>query len=427
MTASETMQAAHLATTSNFDSRSVPMADRVEVRERTVSGREGAARSATGTSAVVVEVHRSPDAINLLEPEWRALEDEARVPCFFASAAWCRHLIETFPRSRGAEAIDPVIVTARRDGRLVALWPLAIQRTRLQRVLTSLGAPFDQYSEVLIAQGEERADVLRELTSALRAARIADGLVLRKARSEGDVRELEAFGATLHDNDERAPHVSIDVGASFKEFLATTNAKTRKNLRNYTNRLGRLGKLEHRIYSGEDITTELVTAFEGRRKWLDSNGLSSTAFRDGRFSNLVASLGGRDAADLGLIAFDLCLDDRPICLQWGFVHQGCYTAFMSARDPEFDAYSAGRIHLLQVIEACHARGIADIDLLVPASAYKMTWTNDARPVVDVVWPWTVRGHVMLRLVEEHLRPRAKALLGALPIGLRQRVMRLLNR
>ncbi len=378
-------------------------------------------------------VVRGRAALESLAAEWQALEAGARVRCVFHSVAWARHAQLLGPRiesdaGSGIPAEDDFLaVTCRRGKRLVGLWPLTLAKRRGLSLLISVGAPFNQFSEPLIARTETAWPVLERMTMALKRARLADGMLLRKVRLTGDLPVLKRAGAGLIDHGTEAPVVRFDTDKPFTDYLDTVNAKTRKNLRNAENRLRRSGDLEHTVIEGDDLAELVRDAFERRRMWLDEQGLSSEAFRDGRFRQFVAALSGDSGRELGAIGFALRLSGRPIALQWGFVHAGTYSAYLSARDPELEAFSVGRLHLRYVLEACHQRGIGEVDLMVPKVPYKMSWTAETVPVADFIWAWTPRGFLALGLVEQAVRPGAKRLAAGLPVTMRRRLMALANK
>ncbi|MEO1205816.1 MAG: GNAT family N-acetyltransferase [Pseudomonadota bacterium] len=349
---------------------------------------------------------------------WRELEAAAHAPTIFTSFAWTRHVIKH--REDGLETA--AIIAAIHDGqRLMALWPLALQRLGHLNVVTSLGAPFDQYAGTLIHGDADVERLMAEMVRAVRQRVRADGMVLRKAKTTGVLFRGMARDAQVIDAGAQAPQISFSTDAPFTDFMGTVNAKTRKNLRNYTNRLARLGALENKVVQGHHVADLIAESFATRRTWLNDKGLSSEAFRDSGFKAFVDGLAAAEHNDLGLIGFAMQLDGQPIALQWGFVYRGCYYAYLSSRDPAFESFSVGRIHLQHILEACHARGIGKLDLMVPAVPYKMSWTKHADDVVDLVVPWTLKGQLVLRGYEQHARPRLKAIAGRLPSPVRKRL------
>lgn len=358
--------------------------------------------------------------------DWVELEKRARGVFFFQSHAWCRHILDTLGGVEAGQARRPVIAAAWQKNRLVAVWPLSVKREAGARVLTALGAPYDQYSEIIVDGEAEAEEIVALMVGALSAAGIADGMLLRKVRLNEATYSLAGFSACLVDDGERAPQVHLDPQRPFSDFLAGISAKTRKNLRNYRNRLQKLGRVEHRLLRGTAAGPAMMQAYEGRRAWLASHGMSSEAFRDQQFEDVIQSLARTEAVELGLVAFELTLDGKPISLQWGFLQGRRYYAFMSSRDPAFEEYSVGRLHLQDVLEACHGLGVTQADLMVPEVPYKMTWTQSSDPLVDIVMPWSIRGRLTFGLYHGRVRPLLKQAARRLPVSVRRRVFSHIN-
>src|SRR5262249_13595100 len=148
----------------------------------------------------------------------------------------------------------------------------------------------------------------------------------------------------------------------FADYLRTVNAKTRKNLRNLLNRLERSRPTACEVMTEPAQVREVIErSFAGRLQWLNERGKTSAAFRNDDFRALVVSL--PEAPGIRLRAFALRHGGNVIAQQWGFVHAGRYYAYISARDPAFDTFSVGRIHLGRVIEACYSDGLAALELM----------------------------------------------------------------
>lgn len=353
---------------------------------------------------------------------WRQLEATSETSVF-TSFAWAENVVRQLA-PRGDHKV--VVAVAYQHGRIVALWPLAVRRHGAMHVLTSIGAPFDQYSEVLLANGVEPAPLLDAMLEELRRRHDVDGMLLRKVKIGGALHAHLSRRALVVDDGAKAPQVRINPTQEFDHFLKQISVKTRKNIRNYANRLAQFGDLTHDVFEGSATAEVVRLSYEGRRSWLMEKGYSSEAFRDQRFKPFLDAL-MQTGAGLNLTGFVLSIGGEPIALQWGFVHAGCYHAFMSCRNPVFEKYSVGRVHLRFIIEACHQRGLDRIDLMVPAIAYKMNWTKETVAVADVVWPWTAKGFVMLGVVEHKVRPVAKRMIASMPEGLRRPIVALLNR
>ncbi|MGE0764959.1 MAG: GNAT family N-acetyltransferase [Hyphomicrobiaceae bacterium] len=358
-----------------------------------------------------------------LKAPWLQLEAGATGHTFFQSYGWCRHIMLEL---NSEDAIDPLAVTAWDADQLVAIWPLRIARSAGARVVSSLGWPYDQSSGIL-ALGDRDCDrLVKPMAQVLRAADIADGMVMHKARKGSPICALTEVGAKIVDDGSSAPQVTIDTRLPFSAFLQGISSKTRKNIRNYENRLSRLGTVEHRVLTGAEAQDAITSSFDARRDWLDAKAMSSSAFRDVHFAKIVQGLARRDRVNLDVIVFALTLDRRFIAVQWGFIHGGRYYAYLSARDPAYEAYSVGRIHLQHVLKECHARNIGHVDLMVPAVPYKTTWSDRTDVMVDLVWPWTLRGNLVIDFFGRRIRPLLKTVAGQMPDSVRRTVYARLN-
>jgi CelD/BcsL family acetyltransferase involved in cellulose biosynthesis len=183
-----------------------------------------------------------------------------------------------------------------------------------------------------------------------------------------------------------------------------------------------MAPVTHRVLSGDEIRDVIAQSFAGRLHWLDEHGLPSTAFDNPAFRAFVERLGDlAQSGEIPLLAMGLYCGDVPVSLQWGFVHGGRYYAYVAARNPEFDHYSPGRLHLEDVVRTCHERGIAVCDFLAPAARYKLTWTHEMTEVVDVAMPFTLVGRIVLDVWNRRLRATAKTYYARLPARVRRLV------
>lgn len=372
---------------------------------------------------VVISKLDQPESLQAIAAGWRDLETRSPNQGIFDSVDWAIYVAHHFAGSKDRQI---VVAEAFAGNRLVAIWPLAIRKHGGLNILTSIGAPFDQYSEAMFAWDINPGPVIDRMVSELRKQISVDGLVLRKAKVSEPLYDELCQKAYVIDHDDHAPQIHLDPAKPFDEFLQKLNSKTRKNLRNYHNRLARQGTIEHVVIEGPQTADLLAQCFDDRHAWLSDHGYSSEAFRDSHFKSFVTGL-AEHAESLGLVAFVLKVDGEVAALQWGFVRGGCYYAFMSCRNAEFEQFSVGRVHLRYIIEFCHRTGLNTLDLMVPASSYKLNWTKTTEHVVDLIWPWTTKGFLVLDLVERKVRPVVKHWLNQTPQALRKPVMALLNR
>ncbi len=383
------------------------------------------------------------DALYRLAEDWRSLEKTAQGALFFQSYDWCRTVLQALlgpaPNSVVNGGVDgvvdgavlPRVLIARRNGRAVLIWPLAIRITAGQRIVQDLTEPFGQYSDALLDPDEDAETVLNAAWTEISRWR-PDALLLRRVRADAAIApwlRRHASGIGVID---QAPAVDLSAFPDFPAYRKSLSAKTRKNLRNCRNRLSRQGTLVHRsVEEPESRRDLLMRCFSYRTQWLASSGLSSTAFRHRAFEPLIRRLADGHVGAPPIVMFHLSLYDSSatgeqtscdVALQWGFEHAGRYYAFMSARNPEFDAFSPGRLHLEDVVQTCAARGIAVADLLAPDMPYKSSVATSSVAVTGFGLPATFRGTMFIRGWHGLVRPAIKNVVLKIPKAARAAIV-----
>ena len=366
-----------------------------------------------------------------LEHEWRLLEQGAKGAIFFQSFDWCRFIWRTRNAQREVVCAEPRVIVVRDGDGVVAIWPLAIVRGNGGRFAQDLSEPFGQYSDILLAARTDIDTVMQLALTEIARWRV-DGLVLRKVRTDAGLAAWMKARASPFGVGEMAPAVELSAFAGFDDYRRSINAKTRKNLRNYRNRLAREGVIKHAVIDAQPERAAVIErCFLERSDWLETSGRSSSAFADPLFPAVVTGLARAEAGAPAVMAMRLGLEqpdgtDADLSVHWGFIHQGRYYAFMAAKNPEFDDCSPGRLHLEDVIAACSERGVGTVDMLLPAMPYKLTWATTSVGVNGYGLALTTRGRLVIRGWHGLLRPALKSALVALPPVVRKHAMLLLQ-
>ncbi|MCB1384303.1 MAG: GNAT family N-acetyltransferase [Nitratireductor sp.] len=382
-------------------------------------------RAGDGKAPVVAATVSALPAILGLAREWEALEARCPNTMLFQSYAWCRNFVEF---SAGNADFAPRVVTFRQGGRLVGLLPLSIQRKGGLAVLTGFAEPFQQYTDLLV---DPAIDPIRLQRPMLDALKMTGADFVHFGQVRGDSALAKIAGGVIPETGEKdaAPYVAVGAFADFETYHQTIKAKTRKNLRNLRNRLERDEGVRHQAArDGALLKAVVERTFEGREAWLERLGITSRAFQDNQFRAFLGRFVTGEAQVSGIrpIAMSLTHGDRVLSDQWGFVFAGRYYAFMANWNLDYEAFSPGRLHLGEVIRTCFDEGFEVADFLIPASSYKLTWTDHAMPVTDRVMPLTFRGWIHARLWLDILRPRAKQVFYKLPQGMRQAIIKRLG-
>jgi CelD/BcsL family acetyltransferase involved in cellulose biosynthesis len=382
--------------------------------------------------------HRAPAALRVeflttlaelapLEQQWESLNQKLSdhdAP-FFQSYAWCRHVARVRLRN-SPRRYKLLVATLRRGANLVGIWPLSLQRGSGAWIARSLDDPFGQFAGVLFDNEDDIAAGVAAVLHALRTRTEADGTQIEAVVAGSALhRALLAAGADTSEANQ-AVYVDLRPYASFGEFQQSVNKKTRKNLRNLRNRFQRThGFSEKVLDQPEQLAPLIEQTFAARSQWMDRFGRTSPAFRDGDFKAMVTGLAV--ASGVSLLGFSLSTEESFAAAQWGFLYMGRYYAYVSARDPKYNEFSPGRMHLGMVIEACLARGIKVLELMPPASAYKLDWTDRLKRLDVAVMPFTLRGRWAMKVMAAWGAPKMRTLSRALPEFIRKPLVRRLNR
>jgi len=370
-----------------------------------------------------VEFVHDPSRISELAAEWEALNErlnDHEAP-FFQSHAGNLHVARV-RLQRSAPRYRLCVAVVRDDAVLVGLWPLSLQRTGWAWIAKSLDDPFGQFAGVIFAAAEDVAPGVAATLAALKRAGVADGLQLSNV-IEGSAlhRALLACGARARRTDD-AVYVDMRACPSFEAFAQTVNKKTRKNLRNLLSRLKRaVGDVEHTVADDRAGTIPMLSrAFEVRLEWMHTYARTSPAFRDADFRPIVEGLS--QASEIAILGFSLSAKDTELSTQWGFHYLGRYYAYMSGKNSRFDEFSPGRVHLGMVMEACKNRVIEVVEMMAPASDYKLTWSDRRRRLHVLAMPFTFKGYLLLDILTAKIIPATRAAGRLLPHGLRRRLL-----
>ena len=140
-------------------------------------------------AALAITVVRDRAGFDALEPQWNVLLAGAgRDTHLFQTFNWNWHWANHYLSAAAQPATTSLaIVTAHRQGRLIALWPLVLVRCGGLKVLRWMGEPVSQYGDVLVAKLPDKAAVLRQCWRYIVDHLGADAAHLRKVRADADI------------------------------------------------------------------------------------------------------------------------------------------------------------------------------------------------------------------------------------------------
>lgn len=379
--------------------------------------------TSTLAGAIAFDLVATRAGFDALEGEWNRLHSEAaRGPHVFQSFNWLWHWANHFAGNDTADCAGQrlQIVTARRNGHLVLVWPLVSCEGHFIRQVGWMGEPASQYGDVLMADLPDAAAVLSASWTFLLKALDPDVVHLRKVRADATVAPLLAkIGARLG-NPAEAPFLDLGSAPSARAYEERYPAKARKNRRRLMRRLDERARVEICCYREGPAARELAElAVALKRAWLRDRGIVAPALGDDRLGRMLADACGTPRRPTGARVSVLRSGGEPASIEIGFESKGTLALHLIVYALKFEKTGAGVLHLEDGIRCAFEEGHSRLDLLAPAADYKMDWADGTVAVADHTVTCSARGQVYAGAYLRFARTRGKALVERLPAGLRR--------
>ena len=384
--------------------------DRIHPASATVS-------SPLGVSFDLVSTRAEFDA---LEDEWNALFARAgQGTQLFQTFNWLWHWCNHFVDGRSGTRLS--VVTARRHGRLVLVWPLVSERAGLVTRLSWMGEPVSQYGDVVMDDEAGGLDLLREAWIFLLTQTRASVVQLRRVRADAKVAPLMRELALIETEPLIAPYLDLRSAPSFEAYEARYSSSARKNRKRQRRRLQDLGPLTLASHNGGAEARDLaLRAIDLKRAWLKQRGLVSPALKDTRTARFFADVAAAEQRPAGCEVLALMSNGKPAALEVCIRGKDRTAAHIIVYDPELEKYSAGMVLMEDSIRHAFAEDCGVLDLMAPGDPYKLDWADASVGVATFVAPLTPGGWVHAK-ASLAARPALKKALNSLPVSLRRRL------
>jgi CelD/BcsL family acetyltransferase involved in cellulose biosynthesis len=348
---------------------------------------------------------------------WRAGRSAQVFQTFNWNWHWCNHYLAA---ASGETGPSLAIVTGRRHGRLVMVWPLVSERVAGLTQIGWMGDPVSQYGDVLIEPdslpflAEAWAFVTRELKP--------DLLRLRKVRDDAAIAallgDLNAFPAEHHE----APYLDLASAPDFATFERRYSPRSRRNRRRLFRRLQELGPVAfERCREGPRARALAIKAVDLKREWLKERGLVSPALGDPRFASFFADVAQGTVRPAGCEVSALTSGGEPAAIEITLRCLDRILMHVIVFNLKYEKAGAGVLLLERTFAQSFGTNARTFDLLSPGDSYKLAWADASMGVTDWVIPLSARGWVFARLYLGLARPALKAALDAMPASLRRLV------
>lgn len=387
----------------------------------------GMVQVAGTTASLSADIVRDRDALRAIGPEWDALFDRAgsahqvfQTHGFVSLWADCFVPAETVAGHGDSCSCELSIVILRRNGRLVLVWPLVVQRRWGVRILSWLGEPFGQYADLIIDPNEPALPAMRRAWQHVRSIIAPDVVRLRRVRRDSSLLPLIEELAAVAMNPHEAPFVSLGPAAGSGGFDGQQSGKAKKNRRRLLRRLEEAGNVSFVRASGTAEAQRLAREALGiKRDWVVRRGLLAPAMADARFDALTCATAGAGAAASGCSLFALTVDGRIAAAAIGFRCKDRLMLHLITHAAEVEKFGAGVLNLEQILRTAERDGLAAVDLLPPTADYKLQWADGVMSVADYSLATTVTGRVYIALVDRLVKPLARCAFDLQPLLVRQ--------
>lgn len=367
---------------------------------------------------ISVQIAKGREALESLSAEWESLAAGAGFAAVFSHPAWYLAWLDVFPQSTAS------VITARVDGRLVGLLPMARIRTDARGMYLSRVAPIapgmTDYQPPLVIE-RYAADALPAMLDAAIGRFGRRGVYwwpnVPVASPGLDILRtyLNKRGMTYFEEVETAPRVRLE-GDAFSHTELKWTSSHRKDVRRQRKRLQEQGPVSlwqpSTLQEAEPVLEDFFRVHD--EKWLSQGfpGIFHNPATRSHFQSMLRRLFGK-----GLHFSTIRCGDTDVSYHFGFLSGGWLLWYRPSYRQEFSGYSPSKIHVSMLMERGHQLGWQGFDFLLGEEPYKLQWTNEQMKVVSIHagfhrWApsyfWFSQGKPYLRQRFGLLRLRLKA-------------------
>ncbi len=400
----------------------VPCLDPAQRAHASATGFEPLPKEDTACAFALVTDRGAFDA---LEPEWTDLFDRAGrgtqvFQTFNWNWHWCNHYLGD--GSRGSAAPALAVVTARRAGRLVMVWPLVRERVAGLCQLSWMGEPVSQYGDVLTEEQPDAAALLREAWSFLTAELTPDLVRLRKVRDDASVAPLFAQCDALPTLRLEAPYLDLASAKDFAAYEQRYSPRSRRNRGRLLRRFAERGAMALECHQEGPQARDLAThAIALKQDWLKDRGIVSPALFDPRMAAFFADVAQGSTHPAGCQVSALTCDGEAAAIEITVLCKERTVMHVIVFNLAYEKAGAGVLLLQESISRAFDNGCRTFDLLAPADGYKLDWADAVTGVTDWALPLSLKGRLYARVYLGFAREGIKRALSALPASVRRRL------
>ena len=299
---------------------------------------------------------RSLEELEVLAPEWDILwARTGKSP--FQSAMWLLPWARQFTRE------NLVVVSIRREGKLVAVCPFYVWNNRL----FLLGNGISDYLDICAAAGD--IELLRgELSGWLESQRFADELEFNQLPADSILLQIAPAGFQgVHRPGDSCPVLSLEN----KEPDYFAPPRQLEKLRYYERRAAKIGDVKFEKATSENCGSFLDQLFKlHSARWSEKGGgvLAETDLQ--QFHSRAVNAFARGGF---LRMYRFRIGSEIAGVLYAFANERATFFYLSGFDPKFEKLSPGALMIGHAIREAMAEGNRAFDFLRGSEPYKYHW------------------------------------------------------
>jgi len=339
----------------------------------------------------MLSIERITTIENLLavQPEWNALLQRSNSNCVFLTHEWLTTWWKHLGEGRKLE-----ILTARDNGQLLGILPLALRRPQYSRMMP--------WTLEFLGSGVIGSDYLDAIVDSCREAEVLDafahhlevrGFMLQLSqldRSGCLARQLATRLAGRHwlDSDIKindCPFISLQ-GHTWDSYLSSLGSSQRYNFQRRQRNIEKIEGFRLERQTALDVIIDLH-----KRRWAERGG-TSEAFQTDQIVAFHREFAQLAAARGWLRLLSIWIKDQPVAALYGLRYGPKFCFYQSGFDAAFAKQSVGLVMMGLSIKTALEEGATEYDLLHGCEEYKFHWAQERRELGRIeLFPPQVRG------------------------------------
>lgn len=324
---------------------------------------------------------RDPEGLRSLREPWNSLADRQADPSVFYRHEWFDAAFGW--RRRDSELF---LITVFDGDELLGLCPLVrterpVGPVRI-RFLEFLTVPDTQFCDILVVP-ERRNEILAVIARSIAACRREwDMMVLSYLKPDSATCQefLSCLNSQSIQGDVKSRHCAVDINLSgdWNTYYSTRSRRLKKSSNHIRNKLKESGQISLKWYSPDDTSPDdienllsIITRISSK-SWKCQTGksLDNTAPAD-----FIHILTRHAVYNNWLSVWLLCLDERPIAMEYQLAYNDHIYALRADFDEEMEHLSPGSYLNKVIIERLFDTNYHVYHMGPGANEYKLKWSN----------------------------------------------------